>query len=134
MSEDVKSIIERAERADDPEVRLKAAKYKAWAKAGNDLDAARAAVETEKSRFSSRRTDLENAIAEQNNSAKAIRGQQQPIIDAAQALIDAQLDRVVAARDALDQEVAAHISTMEGLRSAVVAAEGVDARLNAEGL
>jgi hypothetical protein len=120
MSEDVKSIIERAERADDPEVRLKAAKYKAWAKAGNDLDAARAAVET--------------AIAEQNNSAKAIRGQQQPIIDAAQALIDAQLDRVVAARDALDQEVAAHISTMEGLRSAVVAAEGVDARLNAEGL
>jgi hypothetical protein len=78
--------------------------------------------------------DLENEVAAQNNSAKAITNQQTPIIEAAQAIINKQVARVESAREQLAQEIGEHQATMEGLLSAVKAAEGVDARLNAEGL
>jgi len=132
MSEDIRSIIKKAEESQDPALRLGASQYKAWAQAGNDLATAKAAVEFEKSHFESARYTLEQTIATEAAHAEPIIANEKNLIAVSQGHIEAATGRVEAARSALEAAVAEHKTRLEGLQSAVKAADGVDARLNAE--
>jgi uncharacterized lipoprotein len=123
----VKSIIDHAAKSQDPAIRLQASQYKAWAEAGNALDAAKLAVEDERRRFKSERPSLEATIALKLKHAEPVVANASAAIARSQGEID-MVNRVVEeARSALARAVAEHKTKMDGLESAVKAAEQAEA-------